>query len=275
MVRDLRAIPANWTWRQRKIFTFWDNNIGADRRYFRELCEALTPLKRYWAAQTSLDTITEESARLMSKAGCRYVYVGLESLSSESLTSSNKRHNKVAEYRKRIDCLHRNGVVVMSIFLIGLDGDTPEYLQKLPDLVDEIGVDIPVYSLPIPVEGTPFRADLRAAGSLLPGDLLDESDAAHLAYRPRHISPDELELALIDCMRRSYSFGRVVRRIARRARSGWLPAVNTAFVNYEYGRYELAVAQTGLRRIRERGPWPGTRLEQTDLLANRWPWSPA
>jgi hypothetical protein len=141
-------------------------------------------------------------------------------------------------------------------------------LRRLPDLIEEIGVDIPVYSLPVPIEGTPFRAELRAAGRLLPGDLLDESDSAQLVYQPRRVSPDELEFALAFCMRRSYSLWRVARRVARRLRDGWLPAVNTACVNNVYGRYERAVATSGLRRIRERGPWPGRRdLTEAAALA--------
>jgi radical SAM superfamily enzyme YgiQ (UPF0313 family) len=257
VIRDLSAVPQNWTWTQRKIITFWDNNLGADRRYFRQLCEALVPLKRYWATQTSIDTLTAESARLMAKAGCRYIYVGLESLAQESLIASNKRHNRVREYRERIRHLHDHGIVVMSIFLVGLDGDTREYLRDLPDLVEQVGVDIPVYSLPVPIEGTPFREQLRAAGRLLPGDLLDASDSAQLVFRPQHVSPDELELALAYCMQRSYSIWRVARRVIRRLPDGLLAAVNTASVNRVYGRYELAVAATGLRRLRERGEWPG------------------
>jgi radical SAM superfamily enzyme YgiQ (UPF0313 family) len=261
VIRDLKAVPSNWSWKQRKVITFWDNNLGADRRYFRELCQAMKPLKRYWATQTSMDTITEESARLMGQAGCRYIYVGLESLAEESLLAANKRHNKVREYRQRIRHLHDNGIVVMSIFLLGLDGDTAEYLKALPDLVDEIGVDIPVYSLPVPIEGTPFRAELKAAGRLLPGDLLDGSDSAQLVFRPRHVSPDDLEFSLAYCMQRSYSPWRVVRRIARRVPDGWLPAFNSACINRVYSSYERAVARTGLRRIRERGPWPGVMTE--------------
>jgi radical SAM superfamily enzyme YgiQ (UPF0313 family) len=252
VVRDLTSIPSNWTWAQRKMITFWDNNIGANRPYFQSLCEALAPLERYWAAQTSLDTLTPDSARLMASAGCRYVYIGLESLSAESLSTANKRHNRVREYRRRIDYLHQHGIAVMSIFLLGLEGDTPEYLEKLPELVDEIGVDIPVYSLPVPIEGTPFRAQLEAAGRLLPGDLLDESDSAQVMFRPRHVSPEELELALAYCMRRSYSRWRVLRRVSRRLRNGLSPAVNTFVVNRWYGKYERAVAEMGLRRIHDR-----------------------
>jgi radical SAM superfamily enzyme YgiQ (UPF0313 family) len=257
VVRDLRAMPAGWSWAQRKLVTFWDNNLGADRKYFRALCEALAPLKRIWAAQTSLDTITPESARLMGKAGCRYIYIGLESLAQESLWASNKRHNKVSEYRCRIKHLRENGIVVMSIFLIGLDADTPEYLRELPALVEEIGVDVPVYSLPVPIERTPFHDQLEHAGRLVPGNLLDGSDAAQLVYRPRNVSPDELELALSYCMQRSYHPVRTTWRVARRVPDGCLAVLSSIRANWVYMRYERAVARTGLSRIQRRGPWPG------------------
>jgi radical SAM superfamily enzyme YgiQ (UPF0313 family) len=257
VVRDLRAVPGGWNWLQRKMVTFWDNNLGADRVYFRDLCEALVPLKRFWATQTSIDTITPESARLMSRAGCRYVYIGLESLTQDSLRASNKRHNHVAEYRRRITYLHQNGIVVMSIFLLGLDGDTSEYLRVLPTLVEDIGVDIPVYSLPVPIEGTPFREQLRDRGRLLEGDLLDGSDAAQLLYRPRNVSPDELELALGYCMRWSYHPARTLRRVLRRIPNGPLPLLSSSRANWVYMRYERAVARVALSRIQRRGPWPG------------------
>lgn len=257
VIRDIQMIPSSWSWRQRKIVNFWDNNLGADRRYFRELCEALVPLKKFWSTQTSIDTITPESARLMGRSGCRYVYIGLESLIQDSLQASNKKHNKVREYRDRIKLLHDNGVIVMSIFLVGLDGDTPEYLQQLPDLVDEVDVDIPVYSLAVPIEGTTFRRELEDAGRLLPGDLLDGSDGAHLVYRPRRISPDEVEIALASCMRRSYHPLRTARRVARRIRNGAVTFAMSATANRIYQRHQLALARTGLSRIAARGVWPG------------------
>jgi radical SAM superfamily enzyme YgiQ (UPF0313 family) len=257
VIRDIQLIPASWSWRQRKIVNFWDNNLGADRRYFRALCEALVPLKKFWSTQTSIDTITPESARLMGQSGCRYVYIGLESLAQDSLQSSNKKHNKVREYRDRIKLLHDNGVIVMSIFLVGLDGDTPEYLRQLPDLIDQIDVDIPVYSLAVPIEGTTFRKELSEAGRLLPGDLLDGSDGAHLVYRPRRISPDEVEVALSACMRRSYHPLRMARRVARRLPNGAVTFIMSATANRIYQRHQRALAAAAGSRISARGVWPG------------------
>ncbi len=194
VIRDLQTIPAHWNWVQRTYVPFWDNNIGVDRRYFSDLCRALIPLKRRWACETSIDTITSDSARWMGKADCWFVYIGLESLSQHSLSSVSKRHNKVREYRRRIRYLHDDGIVVMSLFLLGLDEDTADYLRDLPDLIEDIGIDIPVFSLPAPIDGTPFLRGLRDAGRLLPGDLLDGMDGMQVLYRPKHLSAEELEM---------------------------------------------------------------------------------
>lgn len=263
VVRDIQAVPQSWNWLQRKYVMFWDNNLGVDRRYFQELCEALAPLKRIWATETSIDTVTPESARSMGKAGCRFVYIGLESLSQESLNGSNKVHNQVGEYRRRIQYLHDHGILVMSIFLMGLDGDTPEYLEDLPNLIEDVGVDVPVLSLPAPIMGTPFHAELRNSGRLLAGDILNGLDGMHLLYRPQHLGPDELELALFDCMRRVYSPLRVARRLVRRIGDGPWTALANASANVFYMPYQRSLAREGEARVHARGAWPGQAAPDT------------
>jgi radical SAM superfamily enzyme YgiQ (UPF0313 family) len=262
VLRDIQAVPGGWNWRQRRWLVFWDNNLGADRHYFRDLCEALVPLKRVWGTQTSIDTVTPESARLMGRSGCRFVYIGLESLAQESLSGSNKRHNKVSEYRQRLRLLHDNGVLVMSLFLLGLDGDSVDYLRKLPDLVDQIGVDVPAFSFAAPIEGTDLRGRLQAEGRLLEGDLLDGLDGMHLMYRPLRVSADELEQALFECMRHAYSPWRVAKRVLRGARSGFWGGLANAMANAAYMPYQRSLASAGRRRVRERGPWPGGPVAQ-------------
>lgn len=256
VIRDIRCIPAGWNWLQRRYVTFWDNNLGADREYFKELCQAMIPLKRIWATETSIDTVTPESARLMGRSGCRIVFIGLESLSEESLANSNKRHNRTAEYKQKISYLHDNGVLVMSIFLVGLDGDSVEYVRELPNLIHEIGVDIPVFSLAAPICGTPFHRSLEEAGRLLPGDLLDGMDGMHLVYKPLGMSPEELEVALFECMWRSYSPARTLRRVARRMRNGFWTGLANASANASYYQYERTLAKVGRARVSSRGAWP-------------------
>ncbi|MFI4942352.1 MAG: hypothetical protein ACHP85_03750, partial [Burkholderiales bacterium] len=175
----------------------------------------------------------------------------------ESLRRSNKRHNQVREYRQRLRYLHDNGVQVMSLFLLGLPGDDRDYLRNLPDLIQDIGVDVPVFSFAAPIEGTPFHQSLRDAGELLPGDILGGMDGMHLVYKPQNVAPDELELALFECMRRSYSFTSVTRRILRGMRSGFWGGLANGSANLAYAPYQRALARSGLERVKERGAWPG------------------
>jgi radical SAM superfamily enzyme YgiQ (UPF0313 family) len=257
VVRDLSSVPSSWGHYQKKFVFFLDNNLGADRQYFSELCEAMVPLKRRLATQTSIDTVTEESARMMGKAGFQMVYIGLESLSQQSLATASKKHNKVAEYKRRIRYLHDNGVLVMSIFLVGLDGDTPQYLDDLPNLVHDVGVDLPVFSFAAPLEGTPLRETLRGKGRLLSGDLNFAMDGSHLVYKPEGMSADELEVSLFGMMKKAYSPTRVLSRVGRRLNLGVTSSVFMTGANLHYWWYERAVAKSSLQRLRQRGPWPG------------------
>lgn len=256
VIRDIRAIPAGWGPVKRRWVTFWDNNIGADRAYFRELCAALAPEKRVWGTETSFDTITKESARAMGRAGCRFVYIGLESLAEDSLRLANKRQNRVKEYRERISWLRANGMVVMSIFILGLDGDTAEYLQRLPELIHDVGVDIPVLTLPVPIEGTPMRRELHEAGRLFEGDRFGAMDGVQLAFEPRRVSSDELLWLYYDAVRRVHGRRRVLARVARALGSlprGPFAALLGAGSNLFYRQHQSAIAETGFERLRARG----------------------
>ena len=205
---------------------------------------------------------------MMGKAGFQMVYIGLESLSQQSLAGASKRHNRVAEYKQRIRYLHDNGVLVMSIFLVGLDGDSPEYLADLPNLVHDIGVDLPVFSFAAPLEATPLRDSLRGEGRLLDGDLNYAMDGSHLVYEPQDLSADELEVALFGMMQIAYSPSRVVRRVARRLNLGLTASLFMTGANLHYWWYERAVAESSLERLRLRGAWPGeARLVSPDKIA--------
>lgn len=257
VVRDVQAVPSTWRWPGRRYITFWDNNLGADRHYFRDLCEAMTPLRRYWGTESSIDTITPESTRMMGRAGCRFLYIGLESLNQASVGAVNKRHNQVSEYKRRIRLLHDHGIMVMSIFLVGLDGDTAGYIRELPNLVHDIGVDVPVFSLASPIEGTPFHQGLRDSGRLLDGDILGGMDGVQLLYQPEGLSPDELELALFECMRRGYSTARVITRLWRGFRSSFWGGLIAGGANLHYIPHQRDLSRTGRARIAARGSWPG------------------
>ena len=157
----------------------------------------------------------------MAKAGCRYIYVGLEASprrASRRPTNATTVCGIPPPTRLPPRQRHRRHEHLP----VGPRRDTLN-IWRLPDSWRDRG-RYPVYSLPVPIEGTPFGA--APIHRLLPSDL-STGDSAQLVFRPRHVSPDELEFALACCMRRSL-FWRVARRVVRRLGDGWLPALNTA-----------------------------------------------
>ena len=104
VVREVAGSPT-------RAVVFWDDNIGANPRYSKELFRALAPLGRWWTSQcTATAARDQEFQRLAAASGCKALFMGFESISQESLDSTNKGHNRVAGYRALIRSLHAHGI---------------------------------------------------------------------------------------------------------------------------------------------------------------------
>ena len=63
------------------------------------LFRMLTPLKKRWACQISMDAARDDALlAAMKKAGCFLVLMGFESLNRESLKEMHKSANAAADY---------------------------------------------------------------------------------------------------------------------------------------------------------------------------------
>lgn len=174
-------------------FIFLDNNLGGSPRYLRELCEALIPLKKRWGCSVTFNILCHEDLiKLMSRAGCRHIYTGLESLSPDSLKAMNKNQNKVQELDRVVRRLFSNGIVLTFGILVGSDGDTNEYLEKLPDYLSDLKLlSVSLLGFVSPIPGTAFFNQLRREGRLLPNTSIRDYDGVTLCHQPTQLSVSE------------------------------------------------------------------------------------
>lgn len=174
-------------------FSFLDNNLGGNPRYLRELCEALVPLNKIWGCALTFNVLKdEELVKLMARAGCRYVYTGLESLNPDSIQAMNKGQNKIAEVDRVIRRCFSNGIMLSFGLLVGSDGDTNEYLEKLPDyLADLQYFNVTFLGIVCPYPETPFYRQLSEEGRILPGTISRDYDGYTLCHRPAKLEPSE------------------------------------------------------------------------------------
>ena len=64
-----------------------------------------------------------------ARAGCRYAFIGLESINPENLVHMKKNQNRITEYRKMFQAWKEAGVVTYAGFIMGLPGDTPQSIR--------------------------------------------------------------------------------------------------------------------------------------------------
>ena len=203
-------------WWQRKIVWFWDDNLTIRREYIRDLLTRMVPLKRWWLTQASMDIAKDAPLLdLMRDSGCIGVFFGIESFGLESLADAHKRQNKVAEYRERIEALHRRGICVMAGFIAGFDHDTPDAIRAMARQLYEVGVDVPFLSILTPYRGTALHAQMEDEGRMLAGRGWEFYNGYNVAFRPARMTPEELLAAHRALWREAFSVRYALKRMVR------------------------------------------------------------
>ncbi len=208
---------------------FLDNNLGASRSSLRSLCRALAPLRIVWSAAVSLDVSDDpELVREMALSGCTGVFVGLESLDDGNLRAAGKRTPRASDYARRVELFHRHGIQVNGSFVFGFDGDGPEVFARTAEWIEDVRLECATFHVLTPYPGTPLFARLEAEGRLLHRDW-ELYDTAHAVFRPRRMTPQQLEDGYRWIYRRVFSARSIWARRPRQA-SAVLPYLAMAWL---------------------------------------------
>ncbi len=198
---------------KRKLAMLYDNNLGGDLVYAKDLLREIAKLK-LWAlgTQFSFDCLhDDEFVDLLAKANCTMAFIGLESLSEPSLASVHKRQNKVAEYKELFEKLKHHGIMTMTGLMLALDEDTPEYYRSLPAHLDEIDPSVILLSISIPIPGTPFHKRALGEGRIIDTDL-SHYEGDHLVITPRLVTPEQVFDTFVKVNESFYSRRKIARR---------------------------------------------------------------
>ena len=211
---------------------FVDNNLGSKPTYLRELCRALRPLEKIWSAAVSID-VTDHPAliREMALAGCSGVFVGFESLSDQNLVDAKKKTPRCADYARRVAIFHENGIQVNGSFVLGFDHDGPEVFERTVKWIEANRLECATFHILTPYPGTPLYRQMEADGRLLHRDW-SRYDTAHVVFRPKRMTCEQLAEGYAWCYRRLFSH----RSIWRRRPADWNAVPAYLGMSYLYKR---------------------------------------
>lgn len=117
---------------------FIDDTFNVPLPRFKDICRLMIR-KDYgfnWFSYFRCSNSDDEAFALMAEAGCKGVFLGIESGSPTVLTHMNK-HATIEKYRYGIQQLHKNGVLTFGSFILGFPGETQETVQETIDFLQE------------------------------------------------------------------------------------------------------------------------------------------
>jgi anaerobic magnesium-protoporphyrin IX monomethyl ester cyclase len=199
--------------RPHRIF-FYDDNMAADKGRLKHLLQLMIDegLVIPWSAQVRTDVVRDpELLSLMQRSGCELVYLGLESVSQETLDGFEKSQT-VADIERAIAELHRYDICSHGMFVLGADTDTVQTVRDTVTFAKKNRIDTVMLNILTPLPGTPQFKDMQQEGRIF-DQRWQLYDAHHVVFEPRRMTPYELQKEVLRGYMRFYSLRTSLRYI--------------------------------------------------------------
>ena len=134
---------------------FFDDTFNVQKEWLKEFCEALErePYKLTWGCQIRVNLFDAEMGRMMRKAGCVQVDIGVESGSPKVLKAVHKDET-VEQIEKAFAACHESGIAPMGTFLVGCPEETWEDVELTKGLLRRIKPSFAEFFYLIPYPGS-------------------------------------------------------------------------------------------------------------------------
>lgn len=208
VVKHLKGFKHN------KIF-FYDDNFLISKRRGKELLREMIKAKldTPFFAQIRVDSVYKngvvdrELLDLLWNAGCRIVYLGLESVNPATLKEYHKE-SSVDDMAGGLEALAGRGIKTHGMFVFGADSDTVESLARTADFAVDHGLSSVQFLALTPLPGTRQTAQFEAEGRIFTKNW-SLYDGHHVVFWPKQMTPYELQEAVLQAHKRFYSLKRV------------------------------------------------------------------
>ena len=111
----------------------------------------------------------------------------------------------------RVEILHQYGIQVNGSFVLGFDHDRPDVFEKTAKWIEANRLECATFHILTPYPGTPLFRQMESEGRLLHKDW-ELYDTAHVVFRPRHMTPEQLAEGYAWCYKRLFSHASIWRR---------------------------------------------------------------
>jgi radical SAM superfamily enzyme YgiQ (UPF0313 family) len=225
VIAEIRAIKEIW---DQPFIELADDNSFMCKAKAYELLEAMALEEVCWFTECDISIASDDKLlRLMAKAGCRQVLVGLESPNAAGLdgveTNRNWKLRQYPKYEQAVRRIQAHGITVIGCFVLGLDGQTSSAFDAVYDFAKRVSLYDVQVTLATPFPGTGFYHRLESTGRLTHPGRWDRCTLFDLNYEPVGMSADELRDGFRELVARLYD-----PAFVRARRAGFLRELRSA-----------------------------------------------
>jgi anaerobic magnesium-protoporphyrin IX monomethyl ester cyclase len=140
---------------QLKSYKFFDDTFTYDKSHVRAVCQELLDrgITTPWICNARVDTLDEDTMRLMKRAGCYLFKIGVES-GNQDILDWTKKGTKLSQVRSFFRLMKRVGIQAFASFMIGYPQETRETIEQTFRLAKEIRPDMCQFVILQPLPGT-------------------------------------------------------------------------------------------------------------------------
>ena len=136
-------------------FNILDDTFTLKKDRLMKICQTIIDkgLKIYWVCFSRVNTIDEEMAEIMYRAGCRKISFGLES-GSQKVLDLMQKNATVEMGRKAVEIVRKYGIQAHGSFMFGNLGETKETIEETIKFAKSLDLDNATFFITAPLPGT-------------------------------------------------------------------------------------------------------------------------
>lgn len=207
VVRDIKESGA-------KNFMFLDDNIIGHPKYAKALFKAIKPLNIRWVGQASVSLLVkdDELMQLAADSGCLALFFGIESVSKDQLQTMRKAFNEIEHLESAFKKIKKMGILIHASMVFGFDNDTKEIFNETVQFLIKNKISTVSFNVLTPYPGTKTFEELKSENRLTTTDWR-YYDHNTVVFKPKNMTPYELQIGKINARRKFYSVSSVLKRL--------------------------------------------------------------
>lgn len=225
VIDEIKQIP-------QKIIMFYDTSLTIDPEYTKELFTQMKSIKKHFFCNGNINVLASDPSfvHLSKQAGCIGWLVGFETFQQESLNEIGKTTNKIKDYKKAVNLIHSEDMIVIGDFMFGFDTDTTNVFTTTLSMLKQLHIDVADFTILTPFPGTPLFTQLQKQGRILTTNW-EEYTMFNPVFQPKQMTPEQLQQGVKLLYQQFYSPKHSLSRIIQNIPHGMYPFTAAATRN--------------------------------------------